>query len=141
MRQKLITRFAELGHKAEHKGLAEVRQSHLERQHSAIIVSKTRQLHVVAQETRGEISHVHAGKDGSIHVVLHPADCEKVIERGWAQRHAFSGVGLIKHVFGVTLPLNYMLIYAPRDDAELDIAIGIVAAGIQFMAGTREPLE
>jgi hypothetical protein len=34
-----------------------------------------------------------------------------------------------------------MLIYAPRDEAELDIAIGIVAAGINFMTGTRESLE
>ena len=141
MRQKLIDRFAALGKKAEQQGLVEVRKSMYERQHNAFFVSKTRDWHAIAQQTRGEISHVHGGVDGTIHVVLHPADCETLFERGWAQRHAFSGVGLIKRVAGASLPVNYVLIYAPRDEAELDIAIAIVTAGIQFMTGTREPLE
>ena len=141
MRQRLIKRFAELGHKAEQKGLVEIRQSLYERQHKALFVSKTRDWHALAHQTRGEISHVHAGGDGTIHVVLHPADCKKLLERGWSQRHAWSGVGAIKLLVGATLPLNYVLVYAPRNEAELDIAMGIVTAAIQFMTGTREPLE
>jgi hypothetical protein len=141
VRQELIDRFAELGNKAEQKGLVEVRQSLYERRHSALFVSKTRDWHALAQQTRGEISHVHAGLDGSIHVMLHPADCNKLFESGWAQRHAFSGVGMIKFLVGASLPVNYVLVYAPRDKAEIDIAISIVKASIQFMADTRESLE
>ncbi|KAF2678625.1 hypothetical protein K458DRAFT_394676 [Lentithecium fluviatile CBS 122367] len=141
VRQKLIERFAALGTKAEQKGLVEVRQSLFEGHHTALFVSKTRDWHALARQTRGEISHVHAGLDGSIHVVLHPADCNKLFETGWAQRHAFSGVGAIKLLVGASLPVNYVLCYAPRDEAELDIALAIVKASIQFMARTRESLE
>jgi hypothetical protein len=141
VRKELIKRFAELGNKAAQKGLVEVRKSEFERMHTALFVSKARNWHAVAQQTRGELSHVHAGLDGSIHVMLHPADCHTLFERGWAQRHAFSGVSVIKHLFGASIPVNYVLVYAPRNEAEVDIAISIVKASIQFMAGTREPLE
>jgi hypothetical protein len=140
VRQELIKRFAELGKQGEQKGIVEVRMSVLERQHSALFVSQTRDWHAIAQQMRGEISHVHAGLDGSIHVVLHPADCKILFERGWAQRFAFAGVGVIKRLIGHSLPVNFVLVYAPRNEAELDIVIAIVTASVQFMAGTRESL-
>lgn len=141
VRQHLIDRFAELGRKAQEKGLVVVKQSLYERQHSALFVSETREWHALAQQTRGEISHIHAGLDGSVHVVLHPADCKKIIESGWGQRHGFSGVEALKKIAGFSLPVNYVLVYAPRDEAEIDIAMAIVRASVQFMTSTREVLE
>ncbi|KAF2257455.1 hypothetical protein BU26DRAFT_44128 [Trematosphaeria pertusa] len=141
VRQKLIRRFAELGERAQQMGLVDVKRSLYERQHVALFVAATREWHGVARETRGEISHVHAGLDGSIHVVLHPADCKKVIERGWGQRHAFSGAAVLRKLFGFSLPVNYVLVYAPRDEAEVDVTLSIVTASIQFMTGTRAALE
>lgn len=141
IRQELIDRFAQVGSAASQKGLVEIKQSLYERRHSALFVSLTRPWHALAQQTRGEISHVHAGLDGSVHVVLHPSDCWKVIESGWGQRHGFAGVEMIKSIAGASLPVNYVLVYAPRDPAEVDIVMTIVKASIQFMAGTREAVE
>jgi hypothetical protein len=140
VKHKLLDRFAKLGNHVQEKGLVEVRTSRLERHHDAYFVSKTRQWHSVAEATGGEIAHIHDGKDNSIHVVLHPADCKAVLDAGWGQRHAFSGVNT-KRILGFALPVNYVLIYAPRDDAEVDVAIAIVKAAIAFMTGAREDLE
>ncbi|KAF2190430.1 hypothetical protein K469DRAFT_733195 [Zopfia rhizophila CBS 207.26] len=141
IRQLLIERFEALSEQATESGLVEVRQSVLERQHKGIFVSSSRSWHAVAQETRGEISHVHAGLDGSVHVTLSPEDCKKVIAAGWGQRHGLDGVKVLKKLVGFTIPVNYILIYAPRDEAEVEIVITIVKASISFMADSRELLE
>jgi hypothetical protein len=141
MRQRLITRFEALGRVAKERGLVDVKTSLYERQHSALFVSQNVEWPPVAYQSRGEISHIHAGKDGSIHVVLHPRDCMTVLEKKWGQRHALSGVESIKRVAGFAIPLNYILIYAPRDDAELEATMSIVKASIQYMTGSREQLE
>jgi hypothetical protein len=140
-RETLVARFGELGEDAQAKGLIEVRQSLFERQHTALFVSKECQWHSIATQTRGEISHVHAGLDGSIHVVLHPRDCKAVIDAGWGQRHALDGVELMKKAIGAWLPVNYLLIYAPRDEAETEVVMAVVKASIGFMTGTRDALE
>ncbi|KAF1851656.1 uncharacterized protein K460DRAFT_401671 [Cucurbitaria berberidis CBS 394.84] len=134
-RQELIARFTALGEAAQELGLVEIKQSLYERRHSALFVSKKREWHPVAQETRGEITHVHAGLDGSIHVTLHPKDCKKVIEAAWGQRHGLAGVGYVH------LPITYLVVYAPRDEAEVQIVLTIVRASIAFMAGSTEMLE
>ncbi|KAL1605370.1 hypothetical protein SLS60_004918 [Paraconiothyrium brasiliense] len=139
VRQELIDRFKQLGEDATEKGLVEVKQSLYERQHKALFVPSARHQHAVAQQTRGEISHVHAGLDGSVHVVLHPVDCKTIFEQGWGQRHAFSGADL-NPILPVNIPVNYLLIYAPRNQAEVDTVMSIVRAGVQFMTGTREAL-
>lgn len=141
LRQLLIERYGRLGKAAQTKGLVEIKKSLLERYHSAMFVSSSREWHEMAQQMRGEITHLHAGLDGTIHAVLHPADCEKIMEAGWGQRHGFAGAPGMEKVVGFSLPVNYILIYAPRDAAELDIAIAIVQAAIKFMTGTREDLE
>ncbi|KAF2785719.1 hypothetical protein K505DRAFT_380718 [Melanomma pulvis-pyrius CBS 109.77] len=141
MREKLMARFAQLGQQAQALGLVEVRQSVLERQHPALFVSKARTWHSVARQTGGEIAHVHAGLDGTMHVSLHPADCKRVMDAGWGQRHGLDGVALLQKAIGVSLPVNYLLIYAPRDQAETEVAIAIVEASIGFMTGTRDALE
>ncbi|KAF2873131.1 hypothetical protein BDV95DRAFT_568884 [Massariosphaeria phaeospora] len=141
IRQQFVDKFEALGEAAQQRGFVEIKQSLYERQHSALFVSTNQKWHSVAQQTRGEIAHIHAGLDGSFHVVLHPADSKKLIETGWGQRHGFSGVTVMKRVAGFSLPVTYMLVYAPRDEAELDVAQAIVKASIGFMAGSRADLE
>lgn len=36
------------------------------------------------------------------------------------------------------VPWEYILLYAPRDDAEIDIIMTIVRASVGFMADTRD---
>jgi hypothetical protein len=141
VRQKLVAGFAALGKRAEEKGLVEIRRSGFERHFDALYVSKERQWHTLVQQMGGEFAHIHAGLDGSIHVTLHPADCKAVVEAGWGQRHGFSGVALLRRIAGFSLPVNYVLVYAPRNGAELDIAMTIIKASIGFMTGTRADLE
>lgn len=141
MRQKLVSRFDAVGQAAQSKGLVEVKQSLLERHHDALFVSKVLPWHPVTVQTRGEIAHIHAGKDGSNHFVLHPKDCAEVIEKGWGQRHAFSGADILKRVLGFSLPVNYVLVYAPRDDAEVEVALMILRASIRYMTASQESLE
>lgn len=140
IRQKLIARFHALGKVAQEKKLVEIKQSLLERHHSALFVSSSSQWHPVAQQTRGEIAHVHAEKDGSVHVVLSPEDCKMVIQKGWGQRHAFSGVEMLQKMAGFSLPVNYILVYAPRDEEEVEISMMIVKAAVRFMTGSQEDL-
>lgn len=63
---------------------------------------------------RGEAGHVHAS-DGSLHLVLHPADARAVIQAGWGERHPLAGVALLG------IPTNYLMVYAPRDEEELGV--------------------
>jgi hypothetical protein len=74
--------------------------------------------------SKGELAHVHP--EASSHVTVSLADAEELTRKGWAERHRLSGVAGI--------PLGYMMVYAPRDEAELEVWKGIVRAGILFVA-------
>lgn len=52
-----------------------------------------------------------------------------VIEKGWGERHPFSG----SHF----LPKKYMPLYAPRDDEELALVARCIRAAIGYMANTH----
>lgn len=110
---------------------------------------------------QGEIAHIHSESDHSVHAVLAPADCKvpvarfptywpvltltipgkKIIDAGWAQRHGFSGTSAMTYLsFGTLpdLPAEYILIYAPRTEAEIDVVMEIVAASVKFMSGRED---
>lgn len=72
---------------------------------------------------KGELTHVHP--ECSSHITLSMADAEEVVRKGWGERHRLSGLG--------PLPWSYMLIYAPRDEEELEVWKGIVKAGLKFV--------
>lgn len=67
-----------------------------------------------------EFAHLHPATDGSLHMALPPAIVQMVIDNGWAERHPLAG----KH----GLPSNIVMVYGPRDDAELEIVTGLVRA-------------
>jgi hypothetical protein len=72
-----------------------------------------------------EIAHAHPA-DNSLHVWLSEADARKVIEAGW----------------GLRFPLTFVhkgwtMVYAPRNDEELEVVESIVKAGVAFIAGVE----
>ncbi|KAI0441032.1 hypothetical protein F4803DRAFT_563387 [Xylaria telfairii] len=85
----------------------------------------------------GEIAHIH--RDGTSHVVLHPECCRRVLESGWGQRHPFTTTSFIwKFYFnwylGIRLPVpeGLMILYAPRDQSELQVIRQIIQAGVWY---------
>ncbi|MCJ1443407.1 MAG: hypothetical protein MMC23_003905 [Stictis urceolatum] len=77
--------------------------------------------------TPPEIAHLH-GSDGSLHMTLHPSDAKLVIENGWGERHPLAGRG-------TWVPKGFMMIYAPRNQQELDAVVDIMRAGCWWVSG------
>jgi hypothetical protein len=78
----------------------------------------------------GEICHAHPS-DGSMHMTMHPADANLVIANGWGERHPLARGGWCRKF----VPREFMLVYAPRDEAEVDIVTRIIAAGVWWISG------
>lgn len=72
----------------------------------------------------GEFAHVHPSPDHSLHAML-PLDlAAAAIEAGWAEAHPVARMGLIPH--------TAVMLYAPRDEAELDVVESLVRASHAF---------
>lgn len=70
-------------------------------------------------------------------MTLSPRDAKLAIEKGWAVRHPASG----EPPRGVPrLAAGYVLVYAPRDDNEVEVVRKLVRASAGFVAGVEEPL-
>lgn len=78
----------------------------------------------------GEICHAHPS-DGSMHMTLHPADANLLLENGWGERHPLARGGWCRRF----VPREFVLIYAPRDEKEVDIIMNIVAASVWWVSG------
>ncbi|KAF2463211.1 uncharacterized protein BDR25DRAFT_385006 [Lindgomyces ingoldianus] len=78
----------------------------------------------------GEICHAHPS-DGSLHMTLHPADAKIVLESGWGERHPLAKGGWFRRF----VPREFVLVYAPRDEGEVEIVIRIVQAAIWWVSG------
>ncbi|MGH2960200.1 MAG: hypothetical protein ACRDKE_11395, partial [Solirubrobacterales bacterium] len=101
--------------------VTEVGTSKYERHAEAIFVPRS----IERRESRnGEIAHVHHPQ-GSLHVHCSPADARIVIERGWGELHPLA-------VRGIGLPRTYLLLYAPRTQADLESIEKIVDAAISW---------
>ncbi|CAI7596895.1 unnamed protein product [Penicillium bialowiezense] len=121
--------------------LVKLSRSNLERHADGIFLADHLPALGLAQIMKREIAHVHAGNDHSLHVVLAPADCKRIIESGWGQRHAFSGSSAMTFLSLGTrpdIPAEYILIYAPRTEAEIETVMHIVSASIKFMTGRED---
>lgn len=75
-----------------------------------------------------EFAHIHPDPDnGSMHVQLTAEDAREVVETGWGEDH-----------FLVTLgqwPEGLVMVFSPRDDAELDAVKTIVTRSYEFATG------
>jgi hypothetical protein len=78
----------------------------------------------------GEICHAHAS-DGSMHLTLHPSDAKLMLENGWGERHPLARGGWCRRF----VPKEFVLVYAPRDEDEVEIVMKIVAASIWWVSG------
>ncbi|KLO79808.1 uncharacterized protein LW93_7252 [Fusarium fujikuroi] len=96
-----------------------------ERRGPALFVASEKPSHPIAKRAGGEIGHMH-GSDGSMHINLAPKDAKLVLERGWGQRHPLSGT---------VLYLGNVMVYAPRNEDELEVVKSITRAGVKFMLG------
>lgn len=72
-----------------------------------------------------EFFHFHEMAEGSSHAILSPADASLVIERGWSERHGLSGRAL-------GFPSTYVMIFAPRDEDEVEIITMIAKAAARY---------
>lgn len=75
--------------------------------------------------TGGEIAHVHP--EGSAHMVLSLVDAEQVIEKGWGEMHPLAGKI-------PRLPISYVMIYAPQDDAEVAVWKKVADAAVAYVS-------
>ena len=66
----------------------------------------------------GEFAHVHPGYDGSLHVALPMGLAADAVAKGWAVAHPLAGVRLTP---------GMVMLFGPRDDAEADTIVGVVA--------------
>jgi len=70
-----------------------------------------------------EIAHVHPA-DNSLHVWLSDPDARTVIESGWGQRFPLTFV-----------KGGWTMVYAPRNEQELEVVERIVKAGVGWVCG------
>jgi phospholipase/carboxylesterase len=70
-----------------------------------------------------EFAHLHPTEDGSLHMTLPPDLYTEVRAQGWGEPHPISGT---------------MLIFGPRDRAELEIVWCLVKASYAFAIGPTD---
>ena len=77
----------------------------------------------------GEFAHLHPGYDGSLHVALPPALSADAVGKGWAVAHPLAGIRLAR---------GMVMVFGPRDEAELAIVAGIVESAHAYATGTGD---
>src|SRR3954469_4777073 len=71
-----------------------------------------------------EFAHLHPAPDHSLHAMLPTETVAKAVEAGWAEPHPVALRGLI--------PPTAVMLYAPRDEAELDVIEALLLASHGF---------
>lgn len=71
-----------------------------------------------------EFAHLHPDPDHSLHAMLPTETATEAVDAGWAEPHPAALRGLI--------PSNAVMLYAPRDEAELDVVENLVRASHAF---------
>lgn len=112
---------------AANASLIHYQTSGFERNNKAIFLNDTLKANpAMTKITHGEIGHIHPS-DGSMHMTfLSPSDAKKVIEAGWGEFHGLAGVERVTR--------TYMMVYAPRDEKELEITKQILEAAVKYAA-------
>jgi phospholipase/carboxylesterase len=77
----------------------------------------------------GEFAHLHPAYDGSLHLALPPALAADVSAKGWGRPHLWAGTRLSP---------GFVMVYGPRDDAELATVLAIVRASHAYASGALD---
>lgn len=101
-------------------------KSFYEKRNGAVTLLDASKGHPLAQISQGEIAHIHPA-DGSMHMIFSPSDAKQVIEKGWGERHPLAGSPKFN------LPDTYLLIYAPRNEQEVDVINQLLCAAVQHI--------
>jgi hypothetical protein len=105
---------------------------------SGVSLPQTRALHLDPALALGpaeafmvgrEFVHLHGTFDGSLHAMLPPDVAAEAIERGWAEFHPLARRGMA--------PTTLVMIYGPRDEAELETVWQLVEISYAFARGQR----
>lgn len=73
-----------------------------------------------------EFCHLHPLPEGTIHLVLPPPVLERVVALDWAERHPITAAGILP---------GLVMVYAPRNAAELDVVLGLVRVSVHYARG------
>ncbi|OAA66716.1 hypothetical protein SPI_01292 [Niveomyces insectorum RCEF 264] len=84
----------------------------------------------------GEVFHIH-DSEKSMHMSLHPDDIKEVLDKGWGQRHPLAFSGWVK----APLPTTFVMIYAPRDENDLEVIGHIIEAAIWYTMAQKIELK
>lgn len=77
-----------------------------------------------------EFAHVHPLPDQSLHITLPDSRAQQAIEAGWAEYHPLVESG--------QLPRTHVMVYAPRDEVELEVVYGLVYESYRFARGEEQ---
>ena len=75
-----------------------------------------------------EFAHLHPAPDHSLHAMLPPETVTEAVAAGWAEPHPVALRGLI--------PPTAVMLYAPRDGAELDVIETLIRSSHAFARPT-----
>ncbi len=112
---------------AENAFQVEYALSHWEKRHPAIRCREAAS--GLGPPSFGEIAHIHPS-DHSMHMILSPRDAMTAIEAGWGERHGLAGIAL-------ELPVNYVMVYAPRTPDDLAGIGQLLEAALRFALADR----
>ncbi|MDR6867617.1 hypothetical protein J2Y69_002221 [Microbacterium resistens] len=73
-----------------------------------------------------EFAHLHGDGSGSMHLSLPLDVVEQLFAAGWGEQHPIVKLGG---------PPNWVMLFGPRDQAELDVVWGLVQASYAFARG------
>jgi phospholipase/carboxylesterase len=78
-----------------------------------------------------EFAHLHPTYDGSLHIILPEPLALEVIAKGWGEFHPLVAQGV--------MPPTNLMVFGPRDAAELDTVWRIVQASYDHATGASDP--
>ncbi|POR39536.1 Uncharacterized protein TPAR_00276 [Tolypocladium paradoxum] len=93
--------------------------------------------HPLQTNCQGEICHVH-DSDHSMHMCLHPDDIREILSKGWGQRHPLARQDWLLHM---PVSQDFVMVYAPRNEQELQITYRIIEAAIWYILAERVELD
>lgn len=103
---------------------------------SYVSLPDTRALHLDPQLARGprdafflgtEFAHLHGTSDGSLHLMLPVSVASDAIAKGWSELHPVARRG--------AAPPTLVMLYGPRDEAELETVWQLVLTSYAFARG------
>ncbi|MEM9079414.1 MAG: hypothetical protein AAGC74_01840 [Verrucomicrobiota bacterium] len=78
-----------------------------------------------------EFAHIHPDPDrGSMHAKLSPDDAQEVVQKGWGENHYLVSQG--------QYPEGLVMLFSPRNKAELETIQSIVKRSYEFAIGSSE---